>query len=135
MSINDLAYLIHTLVDLLTRFRVANSHHPIIFVGDFNLHECEWLGSSFTSATGAALRGFCDLYGFTQMVDQGTSKDAIVDLAIGEYTGTVSYGIAHIQVYKLTHVTHRALRNFACNSCVGPMRHEEYTARERLLMT
>ena len=76
---------------MLTRFRFANSHHPIIIVGDFNVHEHEWLGSSFTSATGAALHGFYELYGLTQLVDQGTCKDAILDLAISEYTGTVSY--------------------------------------------
>ena len=39
------------------------------------------------------------------------------------------YGTAHVQVYKLTRVTRRALRNFVCNSHVGLVRHE-YTARE-----
>ena len=34
-----------------------------------------------------------------------------------------------------TRVTHRALRKFEDNSCIGLMRHEEYTARERLLMS
>ena len=50
-----------TLVDSLTctRFRLPNSHHPIIIVGDFNVHECEWLGSSFPSDISAALCGFC----------------------------------------------------------------------------
>ena len=46
----------------------------------------------------------------------------------------LSYGTAYVQVYKLTRVTRRASRNFACNSCVGLMQHEEYTARERLLI-
>ena len=48
---------------------------------------------------------------------------------------TVVYSTAHVQVYKQTHVTHRALRKFEDNSCIGLMRHEEYTARERLLMS
>ena len=46
-----------------------------------------------------------------------------------------AYGTAHVHVYKLTHVTRLALRKFACNSQVGLMRYEEYTARERLLMS
>ena len=45
------------------------------------------------------------------------------------------YGTAHIQVYKQTCVTHRALRNFEDNLRVGLVRHEEYTAHERLLMS
>ena len=46
-----------------------------------------------------------------------------------------TYGTADVQVYKLTCVTCCASRNFTCNSCVGLVRHEEYTARERLLMS
>ena len=45
------------------------------------------------------------------------------------------YGTAHVQIYKLTSVTRRASRNFARNSRVGLVQHEEYTARERLLMS
>ena len=44
------------------------------------------------------------------------------------------YGTAHVQIYKQTRVTRCTLRNFACNSCVGLMQHEEYTAHEQLLM-
>ena len=44
------------------------------------------------------------------------------------------YGTAHVQVYKQMHVTHHAFRNFEDNLRVGLVRHEEYTARERLLM-
>ena len=46
----------------------------------------------------------------------------------------ISYGTAHIQGYKITRVTSRSSRNFACNLCVGLVRHEEYTACEQLLM-
>lgn len=80
-----------TLVDSFTRFRVANSHLPIIIVGDFNVYEHEWLGSSFNYAVGIALCGFCKLYGLSQLVDQGTCDNAILDLVISEYTGTVFY--------------------------------------------
>ena len=70
-----------------------NSRHPIIIVGDFNVHEREWLGSSHTSAAGAALREFSELCGLSQLVDRGTRRDAMLDLALSEYvyTGTVSY--------------------------------------------
>ena len=46
-----------------------------------------------------------------------------------------TYGTADVQVYKLTCVTCCASRNFTCNSRVGLVRPEEYTARERLLMS
>ena len=45
------------------------------------------------------------------------------------------YSTAHIQVYKQTRVMRRASRNFVCNSLVGLVQHEEYTAGERLLMS
>ena len=45
------------------------------------------------------------------------------------------YSTAHVQVYKQMRVTHRAMRNFACNTCVGLVQHEEYNARKRLLMS
>ena len=45
-----------------------------------------------------------------------------------------NYGTAHVQVYKLTCVMRRASKNFACNLRVGLVQHEEYIAREQLLM-
>ena len=51
------------------------------------------------------------------------------------YNYFIIYGTTHVQIYKQTHVMHRALRNFACNSRVGLTQHKEYTARERLLMS
>ena len=48
---------------------------------------------------------------------------------------TVLYGTAHVQVYKLTRVTRRTLRNFVCSSCVGLVLQKEYTAHEQLLMS
>ena len=45
-----------------------------------------------------------------------------------------NYGSAHIQVYKQMCITRRASRNFEDNSRVGLVRHQEYTACERLLM-
>ena len=77
------------LIDSLTRFRAVNSRHPIIIVGDFNVHEREWLGSSHTSAAGVALREFSELCGLSQLVDRSTRGDAMLDLALSEYTGTV----------------------------------------------
>ena len=54
-----------TLIDSLTRFWSANSCYSLIIVGDFNVHECECLGCSFTSSTGATLHGFCELFGLS----------------------------------------------------------------------
>ena len=80
-----------TLINSLTRFRLANSHYSIIIVGNFNVHERDWLGSPFTSSAGSALHGFCELFGLSQLVDKGTRKDAILDLVISKHAVTVSY--------------------------------------------
>lgn len=61
-----------TLIDPLTRFCLANSNHSIIIVDDFNVHKCNWFGSPFTSPAGTALRGFCELFGLSLLVDKGT---------------------------------------------------------------
>ena len=42
-------------------------------------------------------------------------------------------GTAHIQVYKQTHVTRRASRNFEDNSHVGLVQHEEYTCSRAII--
>ena len=47
----------------------------------------------------------------------------------------LQYGTAHIQVFKQAHVTRCALRNFEDNLRVGLVRHKEYTACKRLLMS
>ena len=60
-----------TLIDSLTRFRIANRHCSVIAVGDFNVPDRDWLGSPFTSPAGAALCGFCKMFGLSQLVEQG----------------------------------------------------------------
>ena len=43
------------LIDSLTRFRLVNGQNSVIIVGDFNVYESNWLGSTFTSPAGTAL--------------------------------------------------------------------------------
>ena len=76
-SVSDL-----TLIDSLTQFRSDNFSLPIIIVGDFNVHECDWLNSPFNSSAGTALHGFCELFGLSQLIDKATRWNAILDLAI-----------------------------------------------------
>ena len=82
----DLA-LIHS----LTQLRLDHSQNPVVIVGDFNVHEREWLGSPTTSSAGTAVRGPCETFGQQQLVDRGTCKSAILDLVITEYSGTVTH--------------------------------------------
>ena len=56
-------------------------------------------------------------------------------ICICMYVCLYIYNIAHIQVYKPTHVTCCASRNFEDNLRVGLVRHEEYTAHKQLLMS
>jgi len=55
------------------------------------VHEHDWLSSPFTSAAGTAARGFCETFGLQQLVDQPTHKNAILDLVMTEYSGSVTY--------------------------------------------
>ena len=79
MYIDNLVTNDMTLVDSLTRFHLANGQHFVIIVGDFNAHEGDWLGSSFTSPAGTALHNFCELFGLSQLVDKANCRDAISD--------------------------------------------------------
>ena len=56
-------------------------------------------------------------------------------MAEGRVGDASTVQLMSMQVYKLKRVTCRALRNFACSSRVGLVQHEEYTAREQLLMS
>jgi len=47
-----------TLIDSLTQLHSDHSQYPVVIVGDFNVHESEWLGSPFTSSAGSAVMDF-----------------------------------------------------------------------------
>ena len=61
-----------TLIDSLTQFCSDHTQHPVAIVGDFNVHEHEWLVSLFTSSIGTVVCGFCETFGLQQLVDRGT---------------------------------------------------------------
>ena len=64
-----------TLIDSLTQLRSDHSQHPVVIVGDFNVHESDWLGSPFFSSAGTAVRVFCEMFGLQQLVDRATRKN------------------------------------------------------------
>ena len=60
-----------TVIDSLTRFRTAYQH-PMIVMGDFNVHHQDWLCSNHTSTAGRSLLEFCEYHGLSQLVAEPT---------------------------------------------------------------
>ena len=68
---------------------MGNSNQRVVIVGDFNIHEVEWLRSTKTDATGKATHEFCETRGLIQLVTRPTWGEAILDLVISPYNGSV----------------------------------------------
>ena len=62
-----------------------------IYIGDFNGHEQEWLGSkSKTNAMGTAVKDFCEAHSFENLVKLPTRGDNVLDLVLSSKGGEVS---------------------------------------------
>ncbi|CAN0145649.1 unnamed protein product, partial [Heterosigma akashiwo] len=63
-----------------------------IYIGDFNGHEQEWVGSkSKTNAMGTAVKDFCEAQSFENLVKLPTRGDNVLDLVLSSKGGEVSY--------------------------------------------
>ena len=61
---------------------------PVV-CGDFNVHESTWLNSTHTTRAGTATLDFCESRGLHQLVAFPTRLNAILDLVMTEYPGSV----------------------------------------------
>ena len=60
--------------------RVRSQEKKVIFVGDFNGHNVEWLKSEKNNKLGLKLQEFCEMAGLRDAVKQPTREDAFLDL-------------------------------------------------------
>ena len=72
---------------MMTSQKIISS--KALIVRDFNAHEEKWLNSAKTDAPGKATRQFCESRGLLQLVSRPTRGEAILDLVVGPYEGSV----------------------------------------------
>ena len=72
------------LFDAMLRYHLEHPDRPKIFVGDFNIHNPDWVCStSKTDKAGLVAQEFCEMYGFNQLVDFPTREGNTLDLITG----------------------------------------------------
>jgi len=64
-------------------------YNNVIIAGDFNVHNEEWLGSSKTTLAGEALEDVCTIHDLVQHVHEPTRGNAILDLVMSNFHGSV----------------------------------------------
>ena len=69
----------------------GDEEQQALIVGDFNAHEEEWLKSTTTDTRGKATHDFCESRGLLQLVTRPIRGEAILDLVIGPYEGSVCH--------------------------------------------
>ena len=80
-STNDRVY--DCLLEAMAKVQSVDSRSVFGFVGDFNCHHEEWLGSSRTDSHGVSARDFCNLSDCTQMVAGPTHRlGGVLDLVL-----------------------------------------------------
>lgn len=85
------------MVEVLQRLRDTWADEKVVIVGDFNLHNDEWLHSvSGTYKGGEMMEEFVQLQGLRQMVGFPTHEDVnTLDLVISDFDGTAN-ATAHL---------------------------------------
>ena len=77
------------LIERCTKYMSDFPLHRVIFLGDFNVHHCEWLKSvSPTDHAGSAALAMCDTFDLTQLVHFPTRGGNKLDLILSPFSGT-----------------------------------------------
>ena len=76
---------------MMQRYMLDNPDHNVVFMGEFNIHNKEWLVSKVdTDEGGSIAQEFCELFGFNQYVDFETRSCNTLDLVISPYEGSAA---------------------------------------------
>ena len=71
------------------RYLLDHPDHSVIFIGDFNAHNTEWLHSTTnTDAAGTAAQEFCESFDLHQLVDFPTRGGNTLDLILSSFPGS-----------------------------------------------
>jgi hypothetical protein len=100
ISYNSVDYLLcytpnsHKALKLIQRIENYRLDHPdrqVVFIGDFNVHEPDWIISATPAdAAGIEARDFCEMYGLYQLVGFPTRGDNTLDLVMSTLVGSAS---------------------------------------------
>ena len=99
------------LFDKMQQYVLDNPGRPTVFLGDFNIHNQEWLNSrSITDKGGSVAQEFCETFGFFQCVDFDTRDGNTLDLIMSPFDDSASavanLGTSdHVSVRFTMHVT------------------------------
>ena len=79
------------LFDAMLQYHLEHPERPKIFVGDFNIHNPDWVCStSKTDKAGQVAQEFCEMFGFNQLVDFPTREGNTLDLIMTCFQGTAA---------------------------------------------
>lgn len=83
------------LIKVLKRVKQDYPDVKFVMVGDFNVHNSDWIHSSHTDDAGELLEAFVQLNGMLQLVNFPTREENTLDLIISDFDGE-AYPAAHI---------------------------------------
>ena len=76
------------LIDAYEQYALDNPMRSITFLGDFNCHNPDWLTSrSPLNKGGERVEEFCEMFGFSQMIDFPTRQGNTLDLVMTRCAG------------------------------------------------
>ena len=72
------------------RYMLDNPGRKVVLLGDFNLHNQDWIKSATTDSAGVEAQEMCDTFGLNQLVDFATRGDNTLDLVMSSIPGVAS---------------------------------------------
>ena len=57
------------LLEVIQQYKEDHPLQPTVFIGDMNVHNEDWICSTFTDKAGIEAQEFCEMFGMTQLVN------------------------------------------------------------------
>ena len=81
-------YQASLLIDMLQKYKEDHPDVPVVFIGDMNVHNAEWLQhSSGTDIAGTRAQEFAEMLGLEQLVQFPTRGENTLDLVLSDIGG------------------------------------------------
>jgi hypothetical protein len=76
----------------MLQYHIKHPTRPKVFVGDYNIHNPDWVCSTTKKAdkAGVIAQEFCEMYGFSQLIDFPTREGNTLDLVMTCFQGTAT---------------------------------------------
>ena len=86
------------MIQVIQQYKEDHPGVPVVFIGDTNVHNSNWICSTSTTDQGGILaQEFSEIFGMTQLVNFPTRKGNTLDLVLSDINGaaTVSPGVGN----------------------------------------